>query len=89
MIGRYYDHIGTEKGVKFKIGDGLGVPNLGPAHVKFIDKNTLAVKDKLNKLTIQRITGEIVCEIESKLDKALYIKLGIALHEDEEYTGEN
>ena len=57
MIGRDFTHIGTEKGVYSKYGDGYGYPYRGPIKNVFLDGNTVAVMDADKGIYIQRLGG--------------------------------
>ena len=60
-MGRDFQNLGTEDGVKMRYGDGGGYPYIGPfVRGVFIDKNSLAIIDNERNVSLQNLTGKIV-----------------------------
>jgi len=58
MMGRDFQAMGTEDGVKMRYGDGGNYPYMGPIRVRFIDKNTIAVIDANKVVSLQNLGGK-------------------------------
>ena len=69
-MGRDFQNLGTEDGVKMRYGDGGNYPYVGP-YVRgiFIDKNSLAVIDNVRNVSLQNLTGKIVSRMYPEINR--------------------